>query len=81
LRPLEKERIKFNLVTDSTGFIFARLVRGDFGTAFSHLVKIPAGALYHLPLSLAYFLGLGLKKLVRGEPVRLLNKESRDLES
>lgn len=78
LSALDKERIKFNLVTDSAGFMLARLAGGDFKIAFSHLKKIPAGALYHLPLSLGYFLGLGIKKVIRGEPIRLLKKESRD---
>ena len=74
----EKERIKFNLVTDSAGFMLSRLAAGDFKGVFSHLKKIPAGASYHLPLSLAYFFGLGVKKLVRREPVRLLKQERRD---
>ncbi len=74
----DKERIKLNLVTDSTGFMLSRLAAGDFGAVISHLKKIPAGALYHLPLSLAYFFGLGIKKLVQREPVRLLKQERRD---
>ncbi len=74
----EKEQVKFNLVNDSVGFMLSCLVKGDFKTLFNHLFKIPAGALYHLPLSLAYFLGLGVKKLVRGEPVRLFKNKSRD---
>jgi len=73
----EKERIKFNLVTDSTGFMLSRLVAGDFGAVFSHLKIIPAAVFYHLFFSLAYFLGLGVKKLVRREPVRLLKQERR----
>jgi len=73
----EKERIKYNLATDSMGFMLSRLAAGDCRAVFSHLKKIPASAYYHLPLSLAYFLGLGVGKLVRGEPIRLLEKESR----
>jgi len=75
LRAREKERIKFNLVNDSVGFMLSRLVRGDFKTAFSHLKRIPAAAFYHLPLNLGYFLVLGVKKLIRGEPIRLFQKK------
>ena len=81
LKAWEKEKIKFNLVTDSTGFMLNCLLRGDFKTLFSHLFTIPAGALYHLPLSLAYFLGLGVKKILRGEPVRLFKNKGRDKEN
>ena len=80
LRVWEKERIKFNLVNDSVGFMLSRLARGDFKTVFSHLKKISATACYHLPLSLGYFLVLGVKKLVRGEPIRLFKKNKKGQE-
>jgi glycosyltransferase involved in cell wall biosynthesis len=73
----EVERIKSNLVKDSVGFMFARIACGDFRAAFRHLAVIPAAALYHLPLSLLYFLTLALKKLLRREPIRLFARKQQ----
>lgn len=74
---LEKEKIKYNLVNDSTGFMLAQLAKGDYKTAFGHLATIPLSTLYHLPLSLGYFSTLAVKKLIRREPIRLLAKKKR----
>ncbi|MFO7951714.1 MAG: glycosyltransferase [Bacillota bacterium] len=68
----ELEKIKYNLVNDSVGFMLGRLARGDFKSAWSHLAQIPPTLLYHLPLSLAYFTGLAVKKLLRGEKIKSL---------
>jgi glycosyltransferase involved in cell wall biosynthesis len=79
LTAFEVERVKNNLVNDSTGFMLARAASGDLKTAINHLKTIPAAALYHLPVSLAYFFGLAVKKLFRREPIRLLkNKDQAD---
>jgi len=67
----EVERIKLDLVIDSTGFMLARLARGDFRSAFRHLGKIPLKTAFYLPLSIGYFLLLALKKIWRREPFRL----------
>jgi glycosyltransferase involved in cell wall biosynthesis len=72
LNRLEVERIKKNLADDSFGFMLARFLKGDSKAAFRHLAVIPAGVLYHLPLSMLYFIGLAFKKVFRREPVRLL---------
>lgn len=77
LTACEKERIKSNLVNDSTGYMLARIAHGDFRGAYRHLLKIPLRAVYHLPLSLAYFLGLALKKIVRREPINLLKRKRK----
>ncbi|MBW6464467.1 MAG: glycosyltransferase [Firmicutes bacterium] len=71
----EVEKIKYNLVNDSAGFMLGRMAKGDFKTAFGHLASIPLSALSHLPLSLIYFISLAVKKLIRREPIRLLTKE------
>jgi len=68
----ELEKVKFNLVNDSTGFMLGRIARGDFKSAWSHLKTIPPATIYHLPLSLAYFTGLAIKKLLRGEKIKSL---------
>lgn len=70
----EVERIKLDLVVDSTGFILARIARGDFRSALCHLGKIPRQALYYLPCSVGYFIHLALKKIWRAEPFRLFNR-------
>ena len=72
LTPLEVEKVKNNLVNDSVGFMLARLARGDLKNALRHLFTIPLTAVYHLPLSLLYFIFLALKKLVRHEPINML---------
>ena len=77
LTRLEVERIKNNLVLDSTGYMLARCLKGDFLAALKHLRAIPAAALHHLPLGLCYFILLFFKKLFRGEPVRLLRGRRR----
>jgi len=68
------ERIKFNLVNDSVGFMLGRAARGEFKKVFTHLRKIPGPAFYHLPLSLAYFLFLAVKKLLRGEKIKVFKR-------
>ena len=68
------ERIKFNLVNDSVGFMLGRAARGEFRKVFGHLRKIPAPAIYHLPLSLVYFLALAVKKLLRGEKIKIFQR-------
>lgn len=70
----EVERIKLNLVTDSTGFMLARIGRGDFSSTLRHLAKIPLKTAYYLPLSLCYFFLLALKKIWRREPFRLFSR-------
>ncbi len=77
LSVFEKERVKNNLVKDSAGFMLARITAGDFRAAFGHLATIPLTAIYHLPLSIFYFAGLALKKLMRREPFRLLAGKRR----
>ncbi len=67
------EKIKNNLVNDSVGFMLACLARGRLKTALKHLGQIPPPALYHLPVSMAYFFLLALRKLFRSEPIRLLS--------
>lgn len=74
---LEVEKIKLNLVRDSVGFMLARIVGGQWGLALNHLKKIPLKAWYHLPLGFGYFAGLAIKKLIRGEKIRLLQEKSR----
>ncbi len=68
------EKIKYNLVTDSVGFMLARLARGDLKACFRHLAAIPLSAFYHLPAAFIYFLRLVLRKLRRGEKIRLLGR-------
>lgn len=75
LKPLEREKIKANLVNDSVGYILARLFKGVFKQAFKHLKVIPPAAFYHLPLSAFYFLALALKKLVRKEKFNLFKRQ------
>lgn len=77
LNRFEVEKVKNNLANDSTGFILGQLVRGDFKTAFGHLAAVPLSTIYHLPLSLCYFFLLAVKKLIRREPIRLLERERR----
>ncbi len=74
LSALDVEKIKYNLVTDSAGFMLGRLARGDFKSCFRHLVRIPLSAFYYLPLGLFYFLWLLVKKLFRGEKIRVFEK-------
>lgn len=71
----EVEKIKNNLANDSTGFMLARLAKGDCKAAFGHLAAIPLAVVYHLPLSLAYFTLRAIKKLIRREPFNLLTRE------
>lgn len=70
----EVERIKYELVNDSAGFMLAKLMEGRLKAAFSHLRQIPAAAAYYLPVSAAYFTLLAFKKLICREPVRLLSR-------
>ncbi len=74
LKPLEVEAIKYNLVTDSTGFLLKKLFRGEIKTAVSHLGKIPLSTIYYLPLSLIYFLFLAVKKIFRREQFILFSR-------
>lgn len=79
LNRFEVEKIKNNLVNDSAGFMLARTAKGDFKTAFGHLAAIPLSAMYHLPLSLIYFISLAVKKIIRREPINLLaNKRTKN---
>ena len=75
----EKERIKRNLVNDSFGFMLAAFFRGERQRAWQHLKDIPKGALYHLPLSAIYFLGLALKKLLKRDEFKILSPGKKDL--
>lgn len=75
LNIFERERVKFNLVLDSTGFMLARAARGDVKTALKHLRVIPPAALYHLIPAVIYFSGLAVKKLLKGESFRLFGGE------
>ncbi len=75
LSPLEREKVKNNLVTDSTGFMLTRLAAGDFRAALKHLSSIPPNAIYHLPLSIFYFAILAVKKLMRRDPIRILKSK------
>lgn len=75
---MEVEKIKLNLVTDSAGFMLARLAGGQWGLAVGHLKKIPPEAWYHLPLSFCYFAGLALKKLIRREKIHLLEEKNKE---
>lgn len=77
LSPLDVEKIKFNLVNDSTGFILARLAAGNYKRALNHLAEIPVQASYYLPVSLIYFIGLGIKKMLRGEKFKVFNDNKR----
>lgn len=72
LRISEVERIKFNLVTDSLGFMLAKVAAGDFMTAVNHLSKIPIKTIYHLLPATFYFLRLAARKLIKGEEIKLL---------
>lgn len=74
LSAMEVERIKFNLVKDSVGFMLARAAGGQWGLALGHLKKVPLRAWHHLPLGFGYFAGLALKKLAGREKIRLLEK-------
>ena len=78
LGALEVEKIKLNLVNDSTGFMLARLAGGQRGLAVGHLKKIPPKAWYHLPLSFCYFVKLALKKLTRREKIYLLEEKNKE---
>ncbi len=73
----EVERIKFNLVTDSVGFMLARLARGEIKAALRHLTRIPPAALLHLPVAGAYFLGLAVKKIQRGDQFKLFGSTKK----
>ena len=74
LTALEVEKIKGNLVNDSVGFMLARIAKGDYKAALTHLKKIPPAAYFHIPLRLIYFVTLALKKLYHREPIQLLKK-------
>jgi len=71
------EKIKNNLVTDSVGYMLARITRKDYRAAFRHLKKIPFTAFYHLLPACLYFIGHAIKKLWRREPIRLFGSESK----
>lgn len=77
LSVLEVERIKFNLVNDSTGFILARLAGGNYKMALDHLAEIPVKAMYYLPVSMIYFIGLGIKKIIRGEKFKVFVDQNK----
>ncbi len=77
LKRAEVERIKNNLVTDSVGYILARIARKDYLAALRHIKKIPFSAFYHLLPACFYFLQLTLKKIWRREPIRLLGSENQ----
>jgi len=74
LKWFEVEKIKYNLATDSVGFILARFAKGDTSAAFNHMKKIPYTIIYQLLPALVYFIGLAAMKLVRREPFRLLGR-------
>ncbi len=74
---MEVEKIKYNLVKDSTGFILARLAHGEYRTVLKHLTEVPFKALYYLPFCLLYFIVLGIGKIARGEKFKVFNS-SRD---
>ncbi len=75
LSVVDKERIKLNLVTDSIGFVLARLAAGDFKIALDHLRKIPPGALYHFLPGMFHFFSLAVRKLARGERVKMFKRK------
>jgi glycosyltransferase involved in cell wall biosynthesis len=77
LRWAEVEIIKNNLVTDSVGYMLARIARKDYKAAFRHLKEIPFTAFYHLLPACLYFIGHAIKKLWRREPIRLFGSESK----
>jgi len=76
LKWAEVERIKYNLVSDSVGYILARIARRDCKAALKHLMRIPFTALYHLLPALFYFLGIAFKKLLHREPFRIFGSEN-----
>jgi glycosyltransferase involved in cell wall biosynthesis len=71
------ERIKMNLVIDSTGYMLARLIKGDFKAALSHLKKIPPACFYHLLPAAFYFLKLTLVKMICRQPIRLFERNKK----
>ncbi len=74
----EVEKIKYNLATDSVGFMLARFAKGDANAAFNHMKKIPYTVIYQLLPALVYFIGLAAIKLLRQEPFRLLGRKKDD---
>ena len=76
LKWFEVEKIKYNLATDSVGFMLARFATGDTNAAFNHMKKIPYAVIYLLLPALVYFIGLAAMKLVRREPFRLLGRRN-----
>ncbi len=78
LTALEVEKLKNNLVNDSVGFMLGRIAAGQCRAALGHLSAIPLAAVYHLPLSLCYFGGLAVKKILRREEIRLLSGRRRE---
>lgn len=77
LKWFEVEKIKYNLATDSVGFMLARATELDFKAARNHLKKMPLTAFYHLLPALAYFVCLAARKLLRRERFRLLGRKIR----
>jgi len=77
LRWAEVEKIKNNLVTDSVGYMLARIARKDYKAAFRHLKEIPFTAFYHLLPACLYFIGHAIKKLWRREPIRLFGSDNK----
>ena len=76
LKWFEVEKIKYNLTTDSVGFMLARFAKGDTSAAFNLMKKIPYTVIYQLLPALVYFIGLAAMKLVRREPFRLLGRRN-----
>jgi glycosyltransferase involved in cell wall biosynthesis len=71
LTPREVEKIKYERVRDSTGFLINKLRHGHLRIAFFHLKQIPVKTIYYFPLALLYYFGLSVKKLVKKEPFKL----------
>jgi len=78
LKWFEVEKIKYNLATDSVGFMLARFAKGDTKAVFNHLKKIPYTVIYQLLPALVYFIGLAAIKLLRRESFRLMGGEKDD---
>ncbi len=78
LKWFEVEKIKYNLATDSVGFMLTKFAKGDTNAAFNHMKKIPYAVIYLLLPALVYFIGLAAIKLLRREPFRLLGRKKDD---
>jgi len=72
---LERGKVKYNLVNDSTGFMLAKLTKGNIKAAFAHLKLIPLAAIYYLPVSFCYFCCLAVKKVINRERFHLFSRK------